>query len=401
MEYVIAEQKQLSEKISQLLTNAKKEPLVRRTRDRINKMLENLDELWTTFEQNDDSIRAKLNDLANTYYTDSVYDETKGIHETARQLLNEFLDKISQSEAEKKLHGSKLWNSSENGKLFLIRLERLEKSLNWSDQIEITKANIQYKLNVISKFLDKINEQHEILITKTKDDAEVFELNDILSGITEKTEIVTSRLNELMEKETQIKKNSPKLAPITIPKFDGQFKQWLAFKNIFMKLVHEDKSLSDTEKLQYLQTNVTGEAMKIISHLQLTDNNYEIALQLIENRYDNPRKITEMYIDTILDLSMTSGKSASIKLFHDTLKECIEGLNNVGIQAEESAFITRMCIRKLDFESLKVFEQNLTNPKQLPSLQTLLSFLESRHLLLDTLDDKKKLLMPIILTKHQ
>jgi len=48
------------------------------------------------------------------------------------------------------------------------------------------------------------------------------------------------------------------LPRISLPKFSGKFTEWENFKGIFESLVANNNSLSNTEKLHYLKTSVTG-----------------------------------------------------------------------------------------------------------------------------------------------
>ncbi len=394
-------QKDLQADIRKLLNNAKKEPLVRRTEKFANSKLVELNEFWDKFNKNDDKLREDL-DATSPYFTEGIYDETEQLFNEAVKLLNDYLD------AARKINGDKLQNIiqedlalftlNEKRKRLQFRINKLDETimdLQKMTQHKHPKSFVQNVIKNISKLIEDVNSQCEEVTISAKEDekADMLKISDIIRQITNKANNMINRLFEEienLENNDQATRKTPKLSPITIPKFDGQFKKWMSFKSLFMSIIHENKTLSNVERLQYLQTNVVGEVFKMISHLQLTNDNYEIAFRLIMDRYDNPRKLADVYLDTLLDLPATSGKSASsLKVLHDTVKECIEGLNTAGVEFCETPLLTRLCLRKLDTENLRAFEQSLKNPKQLPSFQVLLEFLETRYLLLDTIDDKK------------
>jgi len=96
--------------------------------------------------------------------------------------------------------------------------------------------------------------------------------------------------------------NLPKLPTIQIQPFSGDWKDWQQFYEIFTNIIHNNSALSNTEKMQYLLNYLQGDAKKIVAHLHLSNNNYEVALQLIKNRYSNNRKVITNYINTILSM---------------------------------------------------------------------------------------------------
>jgi len=66
---------------------------------------------------------------------------------------------------------------------------------------------------------------------------------------------------------TTIVKRRVKLPEATLPKFDGQYENWLSFKNTFIAMIDSQTDLSDVEKLQYLRSALTGEAANKIRFL--------------------------------------------------------------------------------------------------------------------------------------
>ncbi|XP_046426029.1 uncharacterized protein LOC124182593 [Neodiprion fabricii] len=54
-------------------------------------------------------------------------------------------------------------------------------------------------------------------------------------------------------------KRLPQLNP---PTFDGQLESWATFKTRFMSMINRNDDLSDSEKLEYLQSALTGKAAK-------------------------------------------------------------------------------------------------------------------------------------------
>lgn len=65
------------------------------------------------------------------------------------------------------------------------------------------------------------------------------------------------------------------------------------------------------EKLVRLKNHEKGEALKLIQNLSVTENNYEAAWEILNQRYDNKRVLFTKLVDTILDQPNTNINSAS------------------------------------------------------------------------------------------
>ena len=68
---------------------------------------------------------------------------------------------------------------------------------------------------------------------------------------------------------------SLQLPRISLPKFSGNYAEWENFRELFESLVTSKDSLSNTPKLHYLKARVTGKAAILISHIKVTDTNYD------------------------------------------------------------------------------------------------------------------------------
>ncbi|XP_057334392.1 uncharacterized protein LOC130673418 [Microplitis mediator] len=65
------------------------------------------------------------------------------------------------------------------------------------------------------------------------------------------------------------KTNLPK---IKLPTFQGNYDEWDSFKDLFTSLVISENSLTGSQKMHYLKTQVKGEAASLLANLQATAN---------------------------------------------------------------------------------------------------------------------------------
>lgn len=143
-----------------------------------------------------------------------------------------------------------------------------------------------------------------------------------LSEIHDKYDNVIIKIEEL--KATTTKKRSVKLPQLNIPHFEGNYLAWKSFHDLFEQAVYKDKSISSVEKLQLLKTVVKGEAGQIIKHLQITEENFTAAWDLLKNRYNNERRLVETFVKNLFNQPRNLTESASaLKKLNDTTLECI------------------------------------------------------------------------------
>jgi hypothetical protein len=168
----------------------------------------------------------------------------------------------------------------------------------------------------------------------------------------------------------------PRLDP---PKFDGDLNEWLSFKDLFTSAVHNNKTLSNVHKLDYLKTSLTGDAKKMLQSINSTDDNYDIAWALLESRYQNERELFFAILKRFVSQPvMTAESSTALRSILDTSKECIRALGNLKVPVGQwDGILVFLILQKLDLESKKAWELSLPHTN-IPTLTELESFLEQR-----------------------
>jgi len=82
-----------------------------------------------------------------------------------------------------------------------------------------------------------------------------------------------------------------KLTIIPLPTYDGDTCHWLQFSDTFEPLIVNNSTLSIVQKFHYLIASLRNEAKDVISNLQITNENFLVAWQLVTQRYNNKRLI--------------------------------------------------------------------------------------------------------------
>ena len=84
---------------------------------------------------------------------------------------------------------------------------------------------------------------------------------------------------------TSHQNHSIKLPQIDIKKFSGDVTEWQTFFDSFEVAVHSNSKLSNIEKMNHLLSYLTGEALKTVQGLKLSEPNYSAVIKTLKERY--------------------------------------------------------------------------------------------------------------------
>ena len=111
-----------------------------------------------------------------------------------------------------------------------------------------------------------------------------------------------------------------KLPTININSFDGEPENWHTFIDSLGCAIDKNNTLSDIEKMNYLKNLVGGKAATIISSIKLANENYNICLNLLKERYEDKQLMIHSHMNKLLKLeNVTDVKDVWTKkiLWHD------------------------------------------------------------------------------------
>ena len=172
-----------------------------------------------------------------------------------------------------------------------------------------------------------------------------------------------------------------RLPRIDIPKFDGNFTDFLGFWDLFKTAVDTNSSYSDSQKLWYLKASLTGEAANLIKNFNTEDANYDIAKNILEKRYLNKNRIAREHMRRFLSQpSISSPTAENLKYIHDTSNEVIRGLKILEMESRD-AWLIHIILEKLDTETRRAWAEKceaLDDNTIDFDIETFLSFLECR-----------------------
>ena len=122
-----------------------------------------------------------------------------------------------------------------------------------------------------------------------------------------------------------------------------------------------------------------GEASKMLTSITVTDDNFDVAMEILQNRYDNRRLILRAHIHGIVSYRPVSHENIrELRKLVDTMEEHRLSLRNMGQPVEhQDPFFVYLIAEKLPIETRKFWELS-SERKELQTYQELKTFLEER-----------------------
>lgn len=279
-------------------------------------------------------------------------------------------------------------------------IQRLDASVK--NTFAPTKQTLNHNLQKLQNYwMSFVKGDDEIAAYRSvEDDDESYHINGIFFT-TERyydstVELIQHKLQNLTATPVSnvLAHNEPpltiRLPEIDIPKFGGDLAAWPTFRELFTKIIMQRAGLLDSQKLQYLKAYLTGNALNVIKHLEILDDNLEVAWKLIFDRYNNERLLLNKQYETLFgQQAVGDDVSSGLRRICDTSRECIYSLEKMGINilAADSIVVFHI-YNKLDKDTIIAYEQSLKNPDKVQKLTELLSFIEQRFRTLDTIKQK-------------
>lgn len=131
----------------------------------------------------------------------------------------------------------------------------------------------------------------------------------------------------------QIKAKLPKLV---LPKFRGEVTTWMGFWYSYKFAVHDNVNLSKIDKFNYLRSLLEGAASQAIQGLALSGDNYDSAVEILEQRFGKTQQIISAHMEEILKLQpCLTDCPSSLQFLYDKLSVHVQGLSSLGVSSQE------------------------------------------------------------------
>ena len=410
MQDLLERQNVLIKEIERVYTNFKKDPLKRKTAEYFEKRLEALDNLWGEFKLNNSKLQ-KFEDKSSDYFVQNIMTQMEQYYQKARENMEASASTShtleipkDYPEAGRTMDGTSTSKfevpsiadntSSQNSKAdeLLVQqyanfraIERQIKRINSQNieekwEIEDELKNLQHRWRIIDELHLRID---GILSGNNKNYDEQF------TSIENKYTDIKRVLNKKLCSTAHLQQSLPQ---IDIPVFTGKYTQWPTFCELYTEAIHNNKYLTNAQKMQHLKGKLKGEAERLIQHLHISADNYETAWEILDHRYNNPHFLLTKQVEVLLNQSNIHKQSSfELKRLYDTTTECIHAIHNLGVDTNSwDPLLVHLLSKKLDSDTYSDYKESRKEPRKLPALEEFMSFIEAKFTALEPIQRREK-----------
>ncbi|XP_028163489.1 uncharacterized protein LOC114355033 isoform X2 [Ostrinia furnacalis] len=194
-----------------------------------------------------------------------------------------------------------------------------------------------------------------------------------------------------LDASTQRHNNFVRLPKIELPTFNGDYQQWLEFRDTFVSIIHSNDSMDEINKFHYLRACLRESASLVIKSLDFKANNYTAAWELLCKRYDNKRLLVNNHVQSLFNINAIQKESSkALRYIVDITNKNLRALATLDQPTEHwDTLIIYMMSTKLDSTSNREWEEFRNNRSDPPTLDIFLTFLSNRADLLETLEETR------------
>ena len=186
-----------------------------------------------------------------------------------------------------------------------------------------------------------INEFYEFKNPKLELKAKInqyLDKNDLSSEISDRTE------------DIKLDTNTARLPKIELSRFKGDYREFAPFWDNFNALVHT-QNISDVTKLTYLTGVLYGEALACIKGLPITDQSYDIAREILLDRYGSKERMIYLHVQKLIECKIAGHNVSELWSFYNTVQAEIRSLETLGINRDTyGVILTPLILTRLNNE---------------------------------------------------
>lgn len=200
---------------------------------------------------------------------------------------------------------------------------------------------------------------------------------DLFENKNDKIQIPNDTLNQV---------NHISLPQISLVKFTGDVKHFPTYIDMYNALVHNNNSLSDIAKFNYLISTLEGPPLALVKCTPMIGTNYMNAYKSLTDRYSNKRRLATAYWKEIANSPPLLNENAkALRNLLDTFHENLAALDALEFEPDNWDFILmNMLLDRLDQNSLTAFEMHHSSTS-IPTYADVRDFLLKHCVALETI----------------
>ena len=196
--------------------------------------------------------------------------------------------------------------------------------------------------------------------------------------------VAGTKTSDIKPSTSKSSKSNVKLRHIEIPSFSGKTEDWLGFKRLFYKAVHNNDDLDDDTRLTYLVQAMQDPRIKseLAERLEEAGAYSKIVAEL-EAEHDKPRWMHRRYCDQMKALETNPHTREGMKQLISKVSVILNGF--IRLKGEDCRMIlTSITEGIMDPELRALWNQRTDSKKTTPPIEDLLQFIKDQA---DQLED--------------
>lgn len=206
------------------------------------------------------------------------------------------------------------------------------------------------------------------------------------SGASEQCLQVSNHNQILVHSQMSVDALLSSLTDAKLPKFSGKFDDWENFRDLFRSLIHRRDDLANVLKMNILKSTLEGEAASHLTGLEVTDDNYTRAWEILINYYDNKRRLVNAHLSSLFSAkSMASEETAKdlSRLARETFTP-LNLLKSMGRPVDTwDDIVIFMTVSRFHNDTRLDWHKELGDSSVPPTLDQLRTFIQTRILTLE------------------
>ena len=215
--------------------------------------------------------------------------------------------------------------------LQLCDVNDIEQEIEETEEIYSRTMDVRREITkVTSQQVDKSKAKQTTSVVHMESTDEA-NLADVLHSHTTKEPELTSSPSK-----NTLQSARSKLPKLVLPKFKGDITNYRTFWQSFESAVHNNTELATIDKFNYLFSLLEGQALRSIKGLAITEDNYQAAVHILQERFGKSQQIISAHMDELLKIPpCVMDKPNQLRFVYDKVSVNVRGLEALGVQAEQ------------------------------------------------------------------
>lgn len=173
-----------------------------------------------------------------------------------------------------------------------------------------------------------------------------------------------------------IQTSASRLPELRLPKFYGNPIQWHEYWGSFQLNIHDRADLNPAQKFSYLKSTICGKAALVIGGLPATNENYDIAIKRLLERFGKRQPLVTAHIESLNKIPPSTNQTFKLRETLDSIEQNLRALEALGENINTTFLIPIVMSKFPSFVRERVAEicgDEITPPKIRIALERIIS----------------------------